>query len=254
MKLPLYRFLFILSLLSAAITSPAQPAQVMEQAGQAYNDEDYDRAIELYEQLLSEGYTSAALHYNLGNAYYRQHQLAPAILHYERARLSAPGDEDIQHNLAVARAKQVDQREPLPDFFLSAGWKNMRARLTTTGWTLLGLIVLWWSAAGFILWLWGSTRLWRKRGFLAAILLLIFSILPFALAISRAQYDQYSGEAILMTPDSGLHAAPDADSQVIATVHEGLKLEIMDQIGEWYKVRLPDGEIGWMPVQVMEVI
>lgn len=246
--------LIIISFFLGIAGAAGQSARLMEQANQAYGEKSYNQAIQLYEQLLEQGYTSAALHYNLANAYYRKRELAKAILHYERARQSAPGDEDIKHNLAVARAQQTDAIEPLPEFFLSAWWKSIRARLTTSGWSILGLLLLWWSAAGFILWLWGSTRTWRKRGFVAGFVLLGLSVLPFVLAISRAQYDNHSGEAILMAQETALRAAPDEDSRAITTIHEGLKLELIDQIGEWYKVRLPDGEVGWMPQQAVAVI
>jgi hypothetical protein len=48
-------------------------------------------------------YNAAAL-YNLGNAYARAGKPGPAVLNYERARLLAPNDPDIQANLRFVRS------------------------------------------------------------------------------------------------------------------------------------------------------
>lgn len=48
------------------------------------------------------GYSAASL-YNLGNAYARSGKIALAVLEYERARVLAPRDPDIEANLAHAR-------------------------------------------------------------------------------------------------------------------------------------------------------
>lgn len=245
--------LLILFLLMTA-TAFAQPIEQMEAANAAYANKNFQKAIQHYEQLLADGYSSSVLYYNLGNAYYRTQQLGKAVLYYEKARQIAPSDEDIQYNLEVAYAAQEDEMEDLPAFSLSKWWKGLRAQLSGNGWTILGLLSLWGSAAGFILWLMGSRRVHRKRGFLAGVILLVFCALPFSLAISRYYYDQHSNEAILMAREAQLHFAPDTDSQVVLTIHEGLKVDLQDRISDWYKVRLPNGEVGWLPVGVVEEI
>lgn len=232
----------------------AQPAQLMEEANAAYANKNYQRAIDTYEQILAEGLTSEVLHYNLGNAYFRTQQLGKAILHYEKALQLAPSDGDIQHNLEVAYALQTDEMEPLPAFFLSKWWRGLRGRLSANGWTVFGLLLLWISAGGLLLWLLGKERTQRKRGFLVGIITLVLCTLPFSLALSRKHFDEHSKEAVLLAHETQLHFAPDADSQVVLTVHEGLKVDLQDRISGWYKVRLPNGEIGWLPVEVVAEI
>lgn len=248
-KLPLL-LLFLLTQASVW----AQPAQLMEEANAAYANKDYQRAIDAYEQVLAEGLTSTALHYNLGNAYFRTQQLGKAVLHYEKALQLAPSDDDIQHNLEVAYALQADEMEPLPSFFLSRWWRGLRGQLSANSWTVFGLLLLWISAGGFLLWLLGKERTQRKRGFLVAIISLVLCALPFSLALSRKHFDEHSKEAVLLAREAQLHFAPDADSQVVLTIHEGLKLDLQDRISGWYKVRLPNGEIGWLPVEVVAEI
>lgn len=244
----------LLFLLCWQFTAWSQSSQLMEEANAAYANKTYDRAISTYEQLLSDGYSSDILHYNLGNAYFRTNHLGKAILHYEKALQLAPSDDDIQHNLEVAYALQKDEMEPLPAFFLSSWWRGLRSQLSTNSWTIFGILLLWVAAGGFLLWLLGKERAQRKRGFLVGVIALVLCALPFSLAISRKSFDQHSKEAVVLAREAQLHFAPDTDSQVVLNIHEGLKVDLQDRISDWYKVRLPNGEVGWLPVEVVAEI
>ena len=97
--------LFLLALTSVG-PAAAQDAALKE-AEVAYTKEDYKTSIQLYEGLLKNNGESAEVYYNLGNAYYKDGQIAPAILNYERALLLAPGDKDIRFNLQLAKAHRI---------------------------------------------------------------------------------------------------------------------------------------------------
>ena len=92
----------------------------MKEAEVAYTKEDYAKAIELYEGILKSNGESAAVYYNLGNAYYKAGKIAPAILNYERCLLLDPGDSDARFNLQMARQKTIDKIEPL----VISSWSN----------------------------------------------------------------------------------------------------------------------------------
>ena len=94
------------------------------EADSAYINNDYVKAIEIYEALLQEG-EAAELYYNLGNSYYKQGDIAKAILNYERAALLNPNNSDIQANLEIARAKTIDKVVPIPEIFFVAWTKAL---------------------------------------------------------------------------------------------------------------------------------
>ncbi|HDI51048.1 MAG TPA: tetratricopeptide repeat protein, partial [Bacteroidetes bacterium] len=58
---------------------------LFQQGNEFYKAGDYEKAARAYEQILQMGYESAAIYYNLGNAYFKLHQNSRAILNYERA-------------------------------------------------------------------------------------------------------------------------------------------------------------------------
>ena len=160
----------------------------LAEAATAYQQKNFDKAIQIYEATLDKGYTSKTLHYNLGNSYFRKNQLGLAILNYERALLYAPNNEDILFNLSVANEKQLNNINPIDAFFLTAGWRNWHQLLGATGWSIVGIVMLWLGVAGIILWLMGPSRTLKKQGFLGGITLLLLTILPFALSVSAHYY------------------------------------------------------------------
>ncbi len=87
-----------------------------EIANAAYADGRYEEAAAGYEALLAET-PDATLYYNLGNARFKQGELAQAILNYERALRLRPNYADAKYNLAFAQNKITDNIEE-QDFFL----------------------------------------------------------------------------------------------------------------------------------------
>lgn len=94
--------------LMCSISLMAQESAFKE-AEVAYKQENYNKAIELYEELLKNNGESYQIYYNLGNAYYKTNKIAPAILNYERALLLNPGDGDIRFNLEMSRLRTTDK-------------------------------------------------------------------------------------------------------------------------------------------------
>lgn len=83
MNINMKKIVFFLLVQFVTLGAFAQEATIKE-AEVAYTKEDYGKAIELYEGLLKTHGESAEIYYNLGNAYYKENKIAPAILNYER--------------------------------------------------------------------------------------------------------------------------------------------------------------------------
>lgn len=236
--------ILVLIALTGAIYGAADPR--LEQAAAAYKGGDYLSAIDQYEVLLKEGYRSAELLYNNGNAYFRAGQLGRAILNYERAAQLSPHDPDILHNLVVAQGRIAEPVDKLPTFFLLRWWRALSGLFMPDTWSLLGVLLLCTGAAGGILWLWGNNRTQRKRGFIIGISATLLCLLPFSLAAYRAAQLKNSGFAIVIEHKLSVRSAPESVSE-IAAIYEGTKVQLIDAIDQWQKIELPNGETGWAP-------
>ena len=57
-----------------------------------------------------------------------------------------------------------------------------------------------------------------------------------------------------MVSNSFVKSAPDTNGNDQFMLHEGVKFEILDRVGEWSKIRLADGKVGWIERSAYEKI
>jgi SH3-like domain-containing protein len=87
----------------------------------------------------------------------------------------------------------------------------------------------------------------RRRAFsVLALLFLAFSLSSFALAATRKQQEGNSSAAIVTVSSSYVKSAPDENAHDLFMIHEGSRIRLLDKVGEWNKIRLEDGKVGWM--------
>ena len=88
-------------------------AEIYNRANQLYADKDYNRALELYLELVDRGIENAALYYNLANTCFKAGIIGRAVLYYERALYLKPLDREIRDNLKFVRMSLEDKISPL---------------------------------------------------------------------------------------------------------------------------------------------
>ena len=120
-------------------------------ANKLYNNTKYLEGIEVYENILSEGWESSNLYYNLGNAYFRQNQIGQSIWAYHKALKMDPRNLDLTHNLEIVNAR-IKDRIILPDeFFLVELYVKIKSRFTLKEWLMIGGITIFITVILFLL-------------------------------------------------------------------------------------------------------
>ena len=236
---------------------PAAAAQsaFFDEGNQRYQAGDFEGALDRYRRILDEGLESGELHYNIGNAHFRLGRLAPAILHYERARRLMPGDDDLLANLALARSMTIDDIPRRPEFWLFrviGWWVGLLPRTA-----LIWLVALAWvttiaGAAVVVLRPAARPAAWARRiALAAAALTLVFGVnlAVRELGIGAAE------EAIVMAEEVQVQSAPSDDPALrIFAVHAGTKVVLDRRSDEWAEIVLEDGAVGWMRASQLEPI
>ncbi|HLP16085.1 MAG TPA: SH3 domain-containing protein, partial [Bacteroidota bacterium] len=59
---------------------------------------------------------------------------------------------------------------------------------------------------------------------------------------------------IVMSDVSNIKSAPDPKSSDVFVLHTGVKVQVMDEVNGWRKIRLADGKIGWIQEREVETI
>jgi len=249
-----FLFLFFLLVFSLVDISAQDNNSLFVKANEYNTSKDYQQAVSTYQQLLKTGVQSAEVEYNLGNSYLQLNKIAEAILHYERALLIEPNDSDILQNLHLAQERIEENVVSNPPFFLSSAWNGLKMSAGSNLWTFLFLLFFFAAVAGLILWQVGEDRMRRKQGFFVGIALSLLSFIFFFLAADKAEFELDNKAGIVMQNKTELHAAAEANSPIIRDLDAGIKVTISDNINNWYKVKLTNGEEGWLPSQAFEKI
>ena len=240
-------WLFVVFLLLSRMTT-AQEASLKE-AEIAYTKEDYKTAIELYEGILKNNGESEAVYYNLGNAYYKDGQIAPAILNYERALLLQPGDKDVRFNLQIAKQRAVDKIEPLGHFFLSDLFSSIRDIASADTWGGIGIACFLLLIFCLVVFFFSKIVRFKKIAFYAGLFLVIIVIASNILGYSQVKALKEHSEAIVFAPSVTMKSSPDASGTDLVVLHEGTKVAVRSTLGDWSEIELEDGNVGWMPTK-----
>ena len=224
------------------------------QANQAYRANQYQKAVAIYKRILSRGFESKELYYNLGNCYYRLNEIGEAILYYEKARKLDPGDPDVKYNLDIANLRVVDQVKLPRRFVLFEWWDALKWHYSIFQLRNLVFSLYFLTVGLLIAWLFVRRHRIRQTlltlGVLLGILTIFWSYI-FYLRISEVKNHR---EGVILTSSVTVLSEPEENSTDMFILHEGTKVFLDEQRGEWMKIRLPDGNSGWIPAGVIGII
>lgn len=223
-----------------------KPNARFEKGNQLYAKAQYPQAIQVYQQIIQEGYQSAVLYFNTGNAYYKSDDVASAILYYEKAHKLAPNDKDININIQFANLKIADKIEPQPEFFVTRWWHNFILILPAGTLSVLsGVFVL----IGFLLliaYLFTSIVAIKKACFYMGIVLIFVGFTSIFMANRQVNYFSSHHQAIIFGNSVTVKSSPDINAKPLFVIHEGTKVDITQKEGSWIAIELPNGNSGWI--------
>ncbi len=94
-------------------------------------------------------------------------------------------------------------------------------------------------------WYFYATRYDRKRlAFYLCFFLTCCSVTAVCAAIQQHR-EQTRKAGIIMQTKVDVNSSPDV-GKLKFTIHGGTKVEILDEIGDYYRIRTADGSNGWM--------
>ena len=235
----------LLPTLAHATSAAHLKANVAALADSAYRASDYASAIDLYETVLAEGFASADLYYNLGNAYYRDGQMGRAILNYERALRLKPSMHDARENLALAESHTADRITVLPKLFVVRWVDSLCTHVSPTAWRVVWLVLLALVCLSLIVMRLGNRRSLRKAGLITGVaMLLLLALATWLMLRSTHRYNAHL-DAVVTQQSITVKSSPESQSADKFILHEGSRLGINDSLAGWYKITIADGTTGW---------
>ena len=212
----------------------------------AYNDGDFAKAVSFYEQTLEDGQHSAALYFNLGNAFYRLNNVAESIYYFEKANQLDPDNEDLNINSAFAQNMTIDAIEAIPKSQLVQIQQSIFSLFSLSVWSKITVIWIWLFVLFFLAYLFLKATQLKRIFFFISLLSLILFMITFPITFSVDQQQKNTQYAILFSSRVDIWSEPNQRGEIQFVLHEGTKIQLLESLEEWNKIRIANGSEGWI--------
>jgi tetratricopeptide (TPR) repeat protein len=228
-------FLLWLLLASAQLAS-AVPEAEFEAANKLFEQGKFADAAGAYERLLTNGST-AALHFNLGNARFKSGQPGQAIFHFHQALRLAPRDPDARGNLQFARRSLgVTGEENLGRHLLRLHTLDEWAWLAGAG---LG--------GWFLLLALGEALPAKRIAFAWVTKTFAVAALTSTVLLVTAHWERSAARlAVVVVPEAPTRPGPLAESKAAFALRDGTEIVVLDAKDDWLQVRDASQRTGWV--------
>ena len=242
------KYLITLICLAIATIGWGQDQDNFDKATTLYQKGDYTQAAAVYSLILKSGKESSALYYNLGNTYYKLNNVPESIYYYEKALQLDPENADAKNNLIFANQMKIDAITPLPKTWVRQLSDGIVGLFSAHTWAVLSIIGVFAFVLSFLLYYFVERTALKRTFFSLMLAFLFFAIGSYTLAhfchkqVSQTQY------AILFDKTVRVFSDANAYSSEVMQLHEGTKVEIIEDAKDWVKIRLVNGKTGWTKV------
>lgn len=236
----------------------------VQQAKIAYEKDDFNQALKLYEQVVATEGTSSELYYNIGNTYYRLGNMGKAILYYEKALSLDPSNDDARANLEFVNDKIQLKIDRGTSFFSDTIGEFVK-RTSSNSWGIIAVVSFMLFIGAILLYVFMDVIILRKIGFFGGGAMLIISLLANICAFYTQANSVNHDYAIITEPSVTLSTSPRVPkdkSEEAFLLNEGTKVEIVDSLTNtttqgkevWLDVKADDQHRAWINTKYLERI
>ena len=240
------KIVYIIIFLIAFTGNSQSENSIFKEANTFYKENNFERAIGLYLSIEEQGLESSELFFNLGNSYYKQNKVAPAIYYFEKALKLNPKNKDAIINIVFAKRMKIDVIEELPKTFIQKLSKNIIQKLAFDSWAILAVITSFFASILFLLYHFSSTTRKKLVYFNFSIFFAFVLIITTIFAFKSYDIDKKDRPAIIFSTKVEIKNAPTLTSDEVFELHEGTKVQILDELDNWKKIKIADGKEGWI--------
>ena len=239
-------YLFMIIAMPLLAFGDATLNSLLKKGNDQYAKGQYKEAIVTYQKIVDDGHMSALVYFNLGNAYFKDNDVSSALLYYEKAHKLSPGDEDINFNIQFANQKTTDKVEATPEFFITRWWHSFILRFSLTTLAVLSIVLIITGFALLVVYRFTNSVGIKKASFYAALLIIFLGLGSMFTADRQQQYFDGHHGAIIFSNSVNVKSGPTPSSKNLFLIHDGTKVDVLDNNNGWMKIKLANGSEGWI--------
>ena len=215
-------------------------------------EEAFNNSLQYYMDLERDyqpAYGNGKLYFDIGNTYFQLGNYPFAVLYYYKALELMPRGDVVERNLSTALNKlgigASENNTVFQNIFFFHFYLSVPERLQ--------LFTLF-SIAAFLLlsvFIWSRKEVFKAFGTVATLVALLF-LSSFLFSYYMSPIEAVIVKSSSLYRDSGFQYAKVQEEPVLS----GNKVEVLDVAdkGAWLKIRLPGGELGYVPQESLRII
>ena len=245
------RFLILLMMISISFSENF--SKNFDIANSYYNNSNYIKSIQLYEEIIKEGLHSEYLYYNLGNAYYRSGKIGQSVWAYNKAISLNPRLENVKYNLEIVSSKIKDRVILPPEFLLVHIYISLKSVFSYFEWFMIGSIMILFTSCFFVvLKLFIINNNIIKKINLTLVLITFFIHLIIIDVFLEKNEKQYG---IIIFDNVSAYSGPFyGDNTVLFNLNEGTHAQLFQEQGEWFEIVVLNGGKAWIPKEKIRIL
>ncbi len=217
---------------------------------------DFAAAAEKYQLLINSSADTGLMFYNLANAQLQAGYTGKAIANYKRsAQLMGP-DKQLEQNLRYARSLRDGQKlEQTSDVSSVLDSLGRNFPVTTQLWCGVGAWAIFWIAMIVRLIVKKTIAPKFRSRYILASSAIVFAVMAGSvgyevLTSARQVQGVVTADSARVLKGNGEGFAPKFKEPIT----EGAEFNVLQQRGNWLKIKLSDGKTGWIKAQNADII
>jgi len=226
----------------------ADPTETFIDALKDYKAGNFKQSARKFEAIAQKNIKNPYLYYNIGNAYLKAKDTGYAILWYERAKILAPGDPDLNYNLEYANSLVKDKKEDsIKIMDILFFWDSLIPV------KVIQITAVFFSSVFFT---WAAIQAVRRKKVFSGFGIMFFSIFILTATIVFVNYYKQSVRlnAVIVTKQAVIRSGITDTSTTLFSLHAGTKIRVIEQRDGYLKIKFSKDKIGWIKLSQAVII
>ncbi len=188
------------------------------------------------------------LFYNIANAYLKANDIGHAVLWYERAKVLAPNDPDLNFNLEYANTLVKDKKENSVDIMdVLFFWDKLIPEKS------IQITAIFFSFAFFT---WAAIKVLKKQRVFSGTGIILCTIFVLVTAITCVNYYKRSVQlyAVIVLEEAAVRSGVTDTSTKLFSLHAGTRVSVEEQRDGYLKILFSKGKVGWVKTKEAVII